>query len=113
MQRTVNYTGMPEFLSHDSVATESMGALYDRSREHLGSSDAAVVAVRRRILEAVQAFQRGEEPPCLVTDPELNDFSHAESTNRVFAGRDWHAKLPHLVGSVEERLAQKEGTPAR
>ena len=82
-----------------------MGALYDRSREHLGASDKGVIAVRRFMLDAVKAFQKGKTPPGIATDPELNDFRHAESTQAVIDGRDWHAFWPHLVGSTEELVA--------
>jgi hypothetical protein len=112
-QRTVNFTGMDDFLSHDSCATESMGLLYDRSREHLGVSDKGVIAVRRFMLEAVKTFQKVGGPSCLVTDPELTDFSHAESTSRVIEGTDWRGALPHLVTSVEQLLAHKEAARLR
>jgi hypothetical protein len=105
MQRTVNFTGMTDFLSHDSCATESMGALYDRSREHLAVSDKGVIAVRRYILDAINAFEDGAEPPHLVTDPDMNDFTHAESTYDVIEGRDWHRHWPHLVAGVRELRA--------
>jgi hypothetical protein len=42
--------------------------IVDRSREHLGSTDAAIVRVRHRLLEAARALQeRGTEPPCVDT----------------------------------------------
>ncbi|MBM2810363.1 MAG: Rieske 2Fe-2S protein [Chloroflexi bacterium] len=108
MQRTVNFTGMKDFLVHDSCATESMGPLFDRGREHLGASDKAVIAVRRRMLDAAHAFERGEEPPHMVTDPELNDFRHAESIAEVIEGRDWHVQFPHLTSTVEQLLDQRD-----
>jgi phthalate 4,5-dioxygenase len=40
---------------------ESMGGIVDRSQEHLGASDAVVVHARRRLLDAVQAFQQGAD----------------------------------------------------
>lgn len=109
-QRTVNFTGIADFLSHDSMATESMGALFDRSREHLGASDKGVIAVRRFMLEAVKTFQQGKEPPCVVTDPELNDLFYAESGGQVIEGRNWHAAMPHLTRSAQEYAAVKERT---
>jgi len=96
MQRNVNYTGMPAFLSHDSMATESMGGIYDRRREHLGSSDTAVIAVRRRLLEAAKALAAGQEPPHIVTDPAQNDFGHVDTIAQVIDGSDWRVAFPHL-----------------
>ena len=64
------------FLVHDSVATETMGPVFDRSKEHLGASDKTVIAVRRFMLETVKAFQKGTEPPHIVTRAEANAFHH-------------------------------------
>ena len=57
MQKTINFTGIEDFLNHDACATESMGAIFDRSREHLGVSDKAVIAVRRFLLTSVKELQ--------------------------------------------------------
>ena len=56
-----------------------MGGIYDRRREHLGASDKGVIAVRRRLIDAARGLQEGQEPPHVVTDPELNDFRHTDS----------------------------------
>lgn len=39
-----------------------MGAMSDRSKEHLGSSDSAVIRVRRLWLQAIQDQQNGVAP---------------------------------------------------
>jgi hypothetical protein len=108
-QRTENYTGMTDygfgsFLAHDSCATESMGPRFDRSREHLGLSDSGVIVVRRRILDAVKEFQRGEAPLHVVTDPALNDMKHVTSLAEVIQGSDWRTHFPQLVTSVADSL---------
>jgi phthalate 4,5-dioxygenase oxygenase subunit len=38
----------------------TMGPLANRAEERLGASDLAIVEFRRQMLEAVQAFQKGE-----------------------------------------------------
>ena len=58
MQKTVNFTGIEDFLNHDACATESMGAIFDRTKEHLGVSDKAVIAVRRFLLTTVKELQQ-------------------------------------------------------
>ena len=40
-----------------------MGEIFDRTNEHLGSSDLAVIAMRRRLLEAVSALAERDEVP--------------------------------------------------
>jgi len=61
-QRTVNYSGMESVPIEDTAMMESMGPIYDRSQEHLGSSDVAVIATRRRLIKLAQDLQQGVEP---------------------------------------------------
>ncbi len=46
----------------DNAITESMGPAYDRTKEHLVGTDGAVIATRRRLLEAARELQNGVEP---------------------------------------------------
>ncbi|HZT07576.1 MAG TPA: Rieske 2Fe-2S domain-containing protein [Chloroflexota bacterium] len=113
-QRTENYTGMTDFgfgsfLAHDSCATESMGPLYDRSREHLGVSDLGVISVRRRLLDVVQAFQRGEQPAHVVTEPARNVMTHVTSFAEISDAANWRAEYPGLASSAEEARADVPG----
>jgi phthalate 4,5-dioxygenase oxygenase subunit len=57
-----NFTGIKGFPNQDMAMWVTMGAIADRSRERLGGSDLAVVEFRRQMLEAAQAFERGEPP---------------------------------------------------
>jgi phthalate 4,5-dioxygenase oxygenase subunit len=78
MQKSVNFTGIDDFLNHDACATESMGAIFDRSKEHLGVSDKAVIAVRKFLLTAVKEIQKGQEPPHLLGTAARNWFPHID-----------------------------------
>jgi phthalate 4,5-dioxygenase len=62
MQRTGNYTGIAGIQEQDKAMTESMGAICNRTREHLGTSDVAIIAVRRRLLKLVRDLEAGIEP---------------------------------------------------
>jgi phthalate 4,5-dioxygenase len=64
-QRVQNFTGIQGISAQDCAVQESMGPIYDRSREKLGSSDTAIIAARRRLLAALDGVQNGEEPPAL------------------------------------------------
>ena len=76
-QRHETFTGMGRtFLVHDSCATESMGAIYDRSQEHLGVSDRTVIAVRKFLLQCIRDAMAGKEPPHLIRDTAQNDLRH-------------------------------------
>jgi len=64
-QRESNFSGIEESPPlQDAAVQESMGEIVDRSREHLGSTDAAIIRVRQRLLEAAVALRDvGKEPP--------------------------------------------------
>jgi phthalate 4,5-dioxygenase oxygenase subunit len=110
-QRTENFTGLgPNFVIHDSMATESMGSIFDRGREHLGLSDKAVIAMRRYYLELLQSFQRGEELPGLVFEESLNVQTHVDTFAEMIDGRDWRRTYPHLVRTRHEA---RQLTPPR
>lgn len=47
----------------DAVIQESMGKIFDRSTEHLGTTDTAVVRMRRLMLQAVRGFIKDGKPP--------------------------------------------------
>src|SRR5262245_19029527 len=56
-----SYTGIRGIREEDLAVQESMGEIYDRSQERRGSADLAVIAMRRRLLEAVTALaERGQ-----------------------------------------------------
>jgi phenylpropionate dioxygenase-like ring-hydroxylating dioxygenase large terminal subunit len=58
-----SYTGIRGIREEDLAVQESMGDVCDRTTEHLGSADLAVIAMRRRLLEAVRSLaERGEVP---------------------------------------------------
>ena len=41
----------------DRAMTETMGPIYDRTQEHLGTTDAMVIFVRRRLIDAARALR--------------------------------------------------------
>jgi phenylpropionate dioxygenase-like ring-hydroxylating dioxygenase large terminal subunit len=59
------YTGIPGGAAmQDAAMTWSMGTIFDRSQEHLGSTDTLIIRVRRRLLAAARALEeRGTTPP--------------------------------------------------
>jgi phthalate 4,5-dioxygenase oxygenase subunit len=47
---------------HDQWACESMGAIQNRTREHLGTSDKAIIANRRMLAKAIDDAAAGALP---------------------------------------------------
>jgi hypothetical protein len=62
-QRTLNYTGIETIAAQDQAIQESMGPIADRSIEHLGTTDVAIIAARRLLLDACSAVAAGVRPP--------------------------------------------------
>jgi hypothetical protein len=66
-----DFTGITGIHLQDQAITESEGPVYDRSTEHLASSDMMIIRVRRRLLMAAHALaEQGLVPPG-VDDPEV------------------------------------------
>ncbi len=70
MQRTQTYTGIRGISEQDQCVTESMGPLTDWDFERLAPSDRMITATRRRLMNALQGYMKGERPP-LVDTPDI------------------------------------------
>jgi phthalate 4,5-dioxygenase len=63
LQRSYSYTGIPTpIYNQDFAATIGMGPIVDRTKEHLGTADAILIAIRRRLKTLALALQEGKEP---------------------------------------------------
>jgi phthalate 4,5-dioxygenase len=63
MSTGTSFTGIQVIRNQDTAVQESMGPLYDRTKEHLGVSDTAIIRMRRRMLDAVRAFKETGATP--------------------------------------------------
>ena len=57
-----DWSGIAGLMTQDAACQESMGPIADRSQEHLGTSDIAIIRMRRRMLENVRGFIEGKAP---------------------------------------------------
>jgi hypothetical protein len=62
MQRSVNFTGIRGIAAQDMAAQESMGPIYQRWNEHLGTSDLAIISARKLLLQAAEDVEHGKDP---------------------------------------------------
>jgi phthalate 4,5-dioxygenase oxygenase subunit len=92
-----NYTGIPGIFQQDASVTESMGAINDRTQEHLGTTDAMIIRTRRRMIAAAKALRDENTVPPGVENPEV----YRTRTGSVVLPRsaDWleateHARWP-------------------
>lgn len=86
LQKTKTFTGIEGVNTQDYALQEGMGTIVDRSRENLGTSDKAIVAMRRQMMRAIDGCSKGEDPPGL--DPASHGCVRPHD-NYVPTGGDW------------------------
>jgi phenylpropionate dioxygenase-like ring-hydroxylating dioxygenase large terminal subunit len=62
IQRSESYTGIDGINVQDRAIQESMGRVVDRSKEHLGPADKAIIQARKLLRQAVTTVQAGGTP---------------------------------------------------
>lgn len=90
-QRTRTYLGMGEddINLHDQWAVESMGAIADRTREHLGTSDKVIMANRRLLLKAIATVQQGGTPPMVLTAEQAAALTGPDTMDCIAPAAQW------------------------
>jgi phthalate 4,5-dioxygenase oxygenase subunit len=106
-QRVNNYTGISGgAIPQDQAVTESMGTIYDRTAEHLGTSDRAIIRMRRMLIEAARNLEQGIDPPAVDPARDFNDFRSAEKI--LAPGEDWRTlgtRADPVVAQLEPLVA--------
>jgi phthalate 4,5-dioxygenase len=106
-QKGTTYSGILDFRSQDAMATETAGPVYDRSAEHLGSTDVAVIRMHRQLLRAAKGLEAGNEPPALGGS---GDFRSIRGAEKILAdGEDWRVLGTNDDPVVQEALLALEG----
>jgi phthalate 4,5-dioxygenase len=92
-QRGSTYLGMGEndINLHDQWAVESMGALADRTREHLGSSDKVIMAWRRLLARAIDSAATGGPVPMALSAEEAAALHGPDTLDGIAPRDDWAA----------------------
>ena len=93
LQKSKVFTGIVGINTQDFALQEGMGRIVDRTKEHLGSTDRAIIAMRAMLLKAIDQAAAGETPAGV--DPATHRDVRAYD-DFVKAGQDWRdAILPH------------------
>ncbi len=87
MQRTSTFSGVADFVSQDLMVTESMGPIYDRTQEQLGSTDKAISRMRHLLISAAKGLAEGKEPPAVGAGLDFRSIRGAEKI--LEPGEDW------------------------
>jgi phthalate 4,5-dioxygenase len=84
------YTGMGADINvHDQWACESMGAIADRTQEHLGQSDKAIAAYRRLLRQALDAVEKGDKPPMIFDAASAKTVTGPAAIDGIGPTDDW------------------------
>ena len=87
-----SFTGIHGVNNEDIAMQESMGPIFDRTKEHLGTSDVAVIRMRRIMLDGVRAFVEDGAPPVGLAEPVAYETLHA-GERMVRHGERWQAAM--------------------
>ena len=92
-QERLTYTGMGLDINvHDQWAVEGMGPIQDRTREHLGRSDVAIIRYRRMLRQAIKAVEDGNQESLLMQkDAEVAGIIGPLSNDAIASTHDWDA----------------------
>ena len=90
-QKTQTYTGMGMDINvHDQWAVEGMGSIQDRTREHLGRSDKAIIRYRRMLRKAINALEIGDRTALpMQTDGDVKSIVGPLSNDTIALTDDW------------------------
>src|SRR4051812_17970617 len=110
-----SYTGLPSVFLEDQALTESMGTIYERTQEHLGTTDSMVIRTRRSLIRAAEAFAKDGTLPYSASHPEV----YAQRSGGVILPRnaDWFeatkelrkAFVQHTPDEIQESLGRRPG----
>ncbi len=86
------FTGMGTDINvHDQWACESMGAIQDRTREHLGQSDKAISAYRRILRNAIEQAGNGGRPLMVLDAAAAAGITGPAAIDGIGPTGDWQS----------------------
>jgi phenylpropionate dioxygenase-like ring-hydroxylating dioxygenase large terminal subunit len=108
-QHNRTYLGMGEddINVHDQWACESMGAIQDRTREHLGTTDKVIMANRRLLQQAIDTVAQGGTPPGIADAALHSAISGPDTVDGIAPTEGWQDWWQDAVH------AKREGAPWR
>ncbi|WP_322060635.1 Rieske 2Fe-2S domain-containing protein [Paraburkholderia sp. J63] len=91
--KTASMSGIKGILTQDHAVSETQGRILDRTKEHLGTSDVAVVAWRRQMIRTARALAERNEIPPVLSAPI--PWQQIRAATVIFANdRTWKQEVP-------------------
>ena len=86
LQKTESMTGIAGINTQDYALQEGMGAIVDRTKEHVGTTDRAIILLRKVLLDAIATNEKGGNPPAV--DP--SSYRGVRAVDRTIPkGTEW------------------------
>ena len=89
------------FQAQDACVIEGAGTIQDRTKEHLVTSDKAIMAARKLLLKGIQDVKEGRDPLHVVRDARKNDFAHLAVISEVAP------KTADIRSIVQQKIAKQ------
>ena len=105
MTRTFLGMGEDDINVHDQWACESMGAIQNRTREHLGTSDKVIIANRRILAKAIDDVAAGLLPPGFANTEVAASRVGPDTVDGIAPAHDWQ------TWSTDTMQAKRDGAP--
>ena len=105
MTRTFLGMGEDDINVHDQWACESMGAIQNRTREHLGTSDKVIIANRRMLAKAIDDVAAGALPPGFAKAEIAATRFGPDTVDGIAPAQDWSTWSRHTM------QAKRDGAP--
>ncbi len=103
VQKEETFSGIDGINNQDQAVQESMGRIVDRSKEHLSNIDAAVIATRRLLLQALMNPEN--LPPGL-----LPTYYNVRATEKLMeAGSRWTDMMNRFLDPADLRVLSARG----
>jgi len=107
-QASWSFSGISDFVTQDFMVTESMGPIYDRSKEHLGTTDVSIIRLRSILLKAARDLAEGKEPPAVGE----GDYCSIRGAEKILApDEDWRLLGTDHDPVVREALGLSPAEP--
>jgi phthalate 4,5-dioxygenase len=109
-QSHTTYTGMGTDINvHDQWACESMGAIQDRTQEHLGTSDKAISAYRRLLRQALDDSGKGGKPLMVLDAAEAGKVTGPACVDGIGPAADWQGYWQRTDAARQETKSWANG----
>src|ERR1700754_1230185 len=105
-QATATYTGMGADINvHDQWAVESMGAIQDRTNEHLGTSDKWLGQYRRLLRQEIEKVGGGEKPMLFLDEAHARSIQGPATMDGIGPTQGWE------IYWMEVDVKRRRGAP--